>query len=430
MTRWGHVPIVEVIRATGVPLKARPSDGSVHVGGHPYRHGSKSGECLVVWPEKGNWYCSSCKERGDVVDWLIEAGKIDETVIESRDDAIAYLVKEYGESPYEWQEPVPFPDIVGPPAPVNVLPPQLERFIDEQTEALQVPRDLMMSLVLGAISVVTTPRARIRVKPGWEEPLNLYIVPVLESGELKTPAFNIAAKPLEELEREAVEASRTEIAQAEAEHDLLERQLTNLKKAAARAGADESLRDQVMEQAVRVAEHIVPEPPRLLCEDVTSEALVSLLEASGGVIAMISDEGGIFATMLGRYSEGHLAIEVYLKGYTGTAPLRVDRKGRSSEHIPRPRLTLVICIQPDVLRSLSKHPELIHRACYRESHSSFPRVRWVSARTTLRRPQTGPSPVTVTSFGVSPQSPGSRRMTHISWNYPTLPWRCITNAGP
>ena len=136
MTRWPHVPIVEVIRATGVPLKPRPSDGSVHVGGHPYRHGSKSGECLVVWPEKGNWYCSSCKERGDVVDWLIGAGKIDETVIESMSDTIAYLTKEYGESPYEWQEPVPFPDIVGPPAPVDVLPPRLERFIDEQMKSM------------------------------------------------------------------------------------------------------------------------------------------------------------------------------------------------------------------------------------------------------------------------------------------------------
>ena len=144
MIRWPHVPIVEVIRATRELLKEK-SNGT-YVGGHQYSHGSKSGECLVVWPEEGNWYCSSCKERGYVVDWLIEAGKIDETVIESRDDAIAYLVKEYGESPYEWQEPVPFPDIVGPPAPVNVLSPQLERFIDEQTEALQVPRDLMMSL--------------------------------------------------------------------------------------------------------------------------------------------------------------------------------------------------------------------------------------------------------------------------------------------
>ena len=101
MTRWRHVPIVEVVQATGVPLKARPSDGSVYVGAHPYSHGSKSSACLFVWRDKGNWFCSSCKERGDVVDWLVGAGKINETVIESRDDAIAYLTEEYGESPHE-----------------------------------------------------------------------------------------------------------------------------------------------------------------------------------------------------------------------------------------------------------------------------------------------------------------------------------------
>ena len=97
----------------------------------------------------------------------------------------------------------------GHPPPVGVLPPRLERFIDEHTEALQVPRDLIISLELGVISAVAAPRARIRVKRGWEEPLNVYFVPMLDSGELKTVALNAVVKPLEELEREAVEASRT-----------------------------------------------------------------------------------------------------------------------------------------------------------------------------------------------------------------------------
>ena len=92
MTRWRHVPIVEVVQATGVPLKPKPSDGSVYVGAHP-THSSKSGNSLVVWANDGGWYCFSCKDRGDVVDWLIGAGKIDETVIESVSDAIAYLTK-------------------------------------------------------------------------------------------------------------------------------------------------------------------------------------------------------------------------------------------------------------------------------------------------------------------------------------------------
>ncbi len=211
MTPWPHVPIIEVIRATKELLQEK-SNGT-YEGGHQYSHGSKSGECLVVWPEQGRWYCNSCKDRGGVVDWLVGTGTIDDTAIESRDDAVEYLTKKYGAPLYEWQEPVPFPDMVGPPAPVGVLPAQLERFIDEQTEALQVPRDLMMTLGLGACSAVASPRAGIRVK-------------------LKTPTFNIASKPLEELEREAVEASKTEIAQAEAEHDLLEMQLTNLQKLA------------------------------------------------------------------------------------------------------------------------------------------------------------------------------------------------------
>jgi hypothetical protein len=32
-------------------------------------HGSRTGECLVVWPAEGRWWCSSCRRGGDLVQW-------------------------------------------------------------------------------------------------------------------------------------------------------------------------------------------------------------------------------------------------------------------------------------------------------------------------------------------------------------------------
>jgi replicative DNA helicase len=69
---------------------------------------------------------------------------------------------------------------------------------------------------------------------------------------------------------------------------------------------------------------------------------------------VLSAEGGIFATLAGRYS-GQPNLEVFLKGHAGDL-LVVDRKGRDSEHVTRPALTLGLAVQPEVLRDIAAMP--------------------------------------------------------------------------
>ncbi len=69
----------------------------------------------------------------------------------------------------------------------------------------------------------------------------------------------------------------------------------------------------------------------------------------------MSSEGGLFETMAGRYSSGNPNVDVYLKGYSGD-PLRVDRKSRPPEFVPRPALTLVLTVQPEVTQGLAAKP--------------------------------------------------------------------------
>jgi hypothetical protein len=73
----------------------------------------------------------------------------------------------------------------------------------------------------------------------------------------------------------------------------------------------------------------VPALPRLVADDVTPEAAASLLAEQGGRLAVLSAEGGIFATMAGRYSGGVPSLEVFLKGHAGDL-LRVDRSRDSA----------------------------------------------------------------------------------------------------
>jgi hypothetical protein len=99
----------------------------------------------------------------------------------------------------------------------------------------------------------------------------------------------------------------------------------------------------------------VPVLPRLIADDITVEAAASLLAEQNGRLAVLSAEGGIFATLAGRYSSGQPNLEVFLKGHAGDL-LRVDRKGRPAEHIPQPALTLGLAVQPEVLRDIARMP--------------------------------------------------------------------------
>lgn len=73
-----HEPKEPTQRAQGVDLVAlvtksvgpfRPRPNGTHVGPCPW-HASRSGTCLVVWPDTGRWWCSSCHRGGDAVAWL------------------------------------------------------------------------------------------------------------------------------------------------------------------------------------------------------------------------------------------------------------------------------------------------------------------------------------------------------------------------
>jgi len=59
--------------------------------------------------------------------------------------------------------------------------------------------------------------------------------------------------------------------------------------------------------------------------------------------------------MAGRYNQGVPNLDLWNKAHAGD-PLKVDRKGRESESVPHPAMTLALMIQPAVLNAIaSKH---------------------------------------------------------------------------
>ena len=257
-----------------------------------------------------------------------------------------------------WEQPIPLGrDAHLPAFPVHVLPAWLADFVAAEAVATQTPADLAGMLVLGALATAAGGRVRVEPHPGWSEPLNLYLAVAMPPGNRKSPVFAAVTAPLWNLDRDLAEKSLSEIIEAAARKDVAAAAAATAAREAAGAAkgdlADKKMADAVA--AAAMAEAItVPVQPRLLADDATPEALGSLMAAQGGRIAILSDEGGVFDLMAGRYS-GQANLDLYLKAWSGS-PHRVDRKGRPAEFIPRPALTLTLAVQPDVLRAIADRP--------------------------------------------------------------------------
>jgi hypothetical protein len=254
-------------------------------------------------------------------------------------------------------DPTPLtPRRLVPPFPVDALPSWVADMVLAVSEFTQTPLDLPGCLALAALSTAAGGRAEVEIRPGWREPCNLYTVVAMPPGSRKSAVFAAMTAPLLEAETQLVEQARPRIVEADLARKIAAKEAerrtvdaSNLCDPAARAEALAAAAD-----ATLGADKPIPALPRLIADDVTTEAAGSLLAEQGGRLAVLSAEGGIFSTLAGRYSGGVPSLEVF-KGHAGDL-LRVDRKGRPAEHVPSPALTLGLALQPEVLADIARMP--------------------------------------------------------------------------
>ncbi|AGL21468.1 DUF3987 domain-containing protein [Actinoplanes sp. N902-109] len=257
-----------------------------------------------------------------------------------------------------WPTPIPLSARNAPrPFPVKALPAPIADMVGAVAEFTQTPVDLAGCIALAALSTAAGGRAEVEVRGSWREPANLFTVVVLPPGSRKSAVFAALIRPLLAAEGALIERTRPAVIEAELALRVAAKAADRAANAAA-AASELSARDRLLADAAAAAmtaEAItVPPLPRLVADDVTSEQAASLLAEQGGRLSVLSPEGGIFATLAGRYS-GAPNLEVFLKGHAGDM-LRVDRRSRPAEHVDRPALTLGLAVQPEVLRDIAQMP--------------------------------------------------------------------------
>ncbi|MCU1692980.1 MAG: primase [Frankiales bacterium] len=258
-----------------------------------------------------------------------------------------------------WEPPIPLDTAPVPPFPVEALPPVLADWTAGTATATQTPPDLAGFLALDAVATAAAGKYRVKVKEGWSEPLNLYTLVSLPPGSRKSAVFSAATRPLQEAERLLIEQHAPTVRQAQQQQRILERAREKAERDAAAQVEDRSKLVDAVAAGDRLAQLVVPPMPRLLADDVTPEALVGLL-ADHTRLGLLSEEGGIFETLAGRYSGGVANIDAVLKAHDGGTIL-VDRKGSAPRQVRGAALVLGLAVQPAVLAAMSRVPEFTGR---------------------------------------------------------------------
>jgi hypothetical protein len=298
---------------------------------------------------------SGAPDRGDAADFLAAGGTRED--VEALIDCARPLARvvepdsgPVGSEP--WEIPLALDRSAELPAfPVVGLPDWLRSFVLAEAEATQTPVDMAVMFVLAALATVVAGHVHIEPMAGWREGLNVFIAVAMEPGSRKSAVHRDVISPIVSYERVLVELAQPDISEQATIRRIAEASLAKAEKAAA-STTDRIERLALEEEARNLASALdridVAAPPRMFTADVTPEKLASLLHENGGRMAVLSAEGGIFDIMAGRYSSGIPNIDVYLSGHAGD-PIRVDRRGRPSEFVDRPALTIGLAVQPFLL---------------------------------------------------------------------------------
>ena len=232
--------------------------------------------------------------------------------------------------------------------PLLALPDSIAAFVEEVAAALHVSQGMVATLSLGCLAGAIGASRALEVKPGWLEIPSIWSATISEPGGGKSPALKAASGPLREREN----ASYCSFKHFE-----------------------ERWKEAVVEwnDAPRRTRGPAPERPtwdRLLVDDITSEALGTLLAEHPRGLLQLLDEMSALVRGFDQYKAKGAGADRsrYLKIWSHEA-LHIDRKGDQGNptYVPRPCLSIVGGLQPDVvdeLRERRKNDGLIDRILF------------------------------------------------------------------
>ncbi len=222
------------------------------------------------------------------------------------------------------------------PFPLEVLPATVRQFIREGAESIGCDPSYIALPLLAGLSAAVGNTRRIRLKGGWTEPCNIWTAVIGESGTHKTPAQRLALNFLQD--RQAIEIERYEVLMEDYEVELPEYEKYF----------------KAWQRSKNSAPPTKPDKPamrRVMCSDVTVEALAPLLMDNPRGLLLMRDELSGWLGSFNAYKPGSSDVSHWLEMFQG-GPMTVDRKtgDRHTLYVPRAAMNITGGIQPEALR--------------------------------------------------------------------------------
>jgi len=140
----------------------------------------------------------------------------------------------------QWDPPTPLSARrVLPRFPVDALPAWVGDQVAAVAEFTQTPPDLAGSVALAALSTAAGGRARVQIRPGWVEPVNLFTVVAMPPGSRKSAVFAAMTAPLLAAEQALAEHAAPLIVEAELARRTAQRDAERHANGAANASSPE-----------------------------------------------------------------------------------------------------------------------------------------------------------------------------------------------
>ncbi len=252
------------------------------------------------------------------------------------------------------------------PFPTETLPEVLADMVREASRVYRVPESLTGPCVLVAVAASVGRNLRVSSGPNRSTMGNLYVLISAESGVGKSVICSCLIDPIYQNETDTQQHWEEEVKpKVQAEYELLEAELSGLTKCKpggrleGEVGRHETM-GMVREKKRRqqeLKEQLTP--PRLVVENVTSEALSSILATNDETIFSGSaDASDVFGVLRGGYKKDGSDESIYLKGWSGDH-INVDRVNRDPVRLEQPCISTLWMTQPKRVRELFEQENFV-----------------------------------------------------------------------
>jgi len=249
------------------------------------------------------------------------------------------------------------------------LPEWLSTYVNETADELQVPHDAVALLSLGAVSAAINGGADTMPVLGWKEPVTLYTLALLASGEGKSPVYARLLDPVHAAYEEVTGVATSKDAKYQRIRNEVNRKY--VKKVTSKALSQVDKGNMTIEEAVaeiaaaeRAASLSATKAvPLAMITDATPAALIDAFQDNNGRVVIASPE----AEGLLNFRGG--SKEALLKAYDGETLIQ-GRRGSGQVTITRPVMTLMIAMQPSVLNALGS--DMVNRGVMPRFLISYP----------------------------------------------------------